>query len=131
MMSEKFHPGITIQSVVLGSDATHLTNFSGDKSIHAVYMTLGNIRKEVRHKSTFKCWMVLAYLPKPKFANTKFDATGTLGEADGMPSLCGKIFLHEALRHILACLHIDTHDGSVRASGEVEVQHPRIRLDAG
>jgi len=106
-MSEKFHPGITIQSVVLGSDATHLTNFSGDKSIHAVYMTL----------------------PKPKFANTKFDATGTLGEANGMPSLCGKIFLHEALRHILARLHIGAHDGRIRASEEV--QRPRIRLDAG
>lgn len=96
-MSEKFHRGVTIQSMILGSDATHLTNFAGDKAVYVVYLTLGNIQKEVRHKSTFKCWMVLAYLPKPKFVNTNFCATQTISEAKGMPSLCRKIFLHEAL----------------------------------
>lgn len=128
MMSKKFHQGITIQSIVLGSDATHLTNFAGDKSIHAVYITLGNIEKELRHKSSFKCWMVLAYLPKPKFAKTKFSATHTIGETEGMPTLCRKIFVHEALRHILAPLHID--DGHPNRSSGVKLQRPRIRLDA-
>jgi len=105
-MAKKFHPGITIQSVVLGSDATHLTNFSGDKAIHAVYMTL----------------------PKPKFSKTEFNATHTVAEAKGMPALCQKIFVHEALRHILAPLCIDDHGGRIGTSSEL--QAPRVRLDA-
>ena len=36
-----------ILSVILASDKTHLTNFAGDKSIHVVYMSLGNICKDI------------------------------------------------------------------------------------
>ncbi|KAF9509825.1 hypothetical protein BS47DRAFT_1365013 [Hydnum rufescens UP504] len=39
--------GVTVMGVVLASDETHLTNFSGNKSMHAVYMTLGNISRTV------------------------------------------------------------------------------------
>jgi hypothetical protein len=39
--------GTMIQGVILASDETHLTNFSGSKVFHAVYMTLGNIHGDV------------------------------------------------------------------------------------
>ncbi|KAF9502754.1 hypothetical protein BS47DRAFT_1462307 [Hydnum rufescens UP504] len=41
---------MTILGVILCSDETHLTNFSGDKSVHAVYMMLGNIRSSTCRK---------------------------------------------------------------------------------
>ena len=39
--------GATILGVILASDKTHLTNFAGDKSMHTVYMSLGNIHKDI------------------------------------------------------------------------------------
>jgi len=47
-----------------------------------------------------------------------------------MPSLCHKIFLHEALQHILAPLHIYDRSHHSADSNMVELQHPHIRLDA-
>ncbi len=41
------HTMTTILSIILASDKTHLTNFTGDKSMHAIYMSLGNIHKDV------------------------------------------------------------------------------------
>lgn len=56
-------------SIVLASDKTHLTNFSGDQHMHAVYMSLGNIRKEIRNKVSHRAWVLLAKLPAPKFSS--------------------------------------------------------------
>ena len=39
--------GMTLLGIILASDKMHLTNYSGDKSMHAIYMSLGNIHKDV------------------------------------------------------------------------------------
>src|SRR5258708_28854869 len=36
-----------ILGIILVSDHTHLTNFTGDKKMHAVYLSIGNISKDV------------------------------------------------------------------------------------
>ena len=46
-MKVKLNVGSTILGIILASDKMHLTNFSGDKLMHAVYMSLGNIHKEM------------------------------------------------------------------------------------
>ena len=43
---EKDHPGATILPVIILSDKTQLTNFS-NKSAYPLYMTIGNIPKEI------------------------------------------------------------------------------------
>ncbi|KAG8978586.1 hypothetical protein FRB93_010953 [Tulasnella sp. JGI-2019a] len=43
----KLCKGSTIAHVILSSDKTQLSNFSGDKSAWPVYITLGNISKDV------------------------------------------------------------------------------------
>lgn len=45
------------------SDATHLTNFSGDKKAHPIYLTIGNISTEIRAKPTYRALQPLALLP--------------------------------------------------------------------
>ncbi|KAF8314591.1 uncharacterized protein EI90DRAFT_3135873 [Cantharellus anzutake] len=45
---EESPEGTMIQGVILASDETHLTNFSGSKVFHAVYMTLANIHGDIR-----------------------------------------------------------------------------------
>ena len=42
--------GVTIAPVILSSDKTQLSRFSGDKQAWPVYLTLGNIPKELRRK---------------------------------------------------------------------------------
>ncbi len=52
---------------MLSSDKTLLTNKSGDKNAHCVYMSCGNIQKEVRSKASARCWVKIAEIPVPKF----------------------------------------------------------------
>ncbi|KLO05486.1 hypothetical protein SCHPADRAFT_946867 [Schizopora paradoxa] len=64
--------GETLGLVMLGSDVTHLNNTYGDKKTHAVYLSCGNIDKELRSKISAKCWMMLAQIPIVKFLETEF-----------------------------------------------------------
>ncbi|KAF9502944.1 hypothetical protein BS47DRAFT_1310451, partial [Hydnum rufescens UP504] len=102
----KLPKGVTLQAIIIASDETHLTNFSGDKSMHAVYVTLGNIHDNVRRKPSFGSWMLLAKIPSSKFANTTFDSSGTKAEAQRMPGILKQQLFHESLKIVLAPLAI-------------------------
>ncbi|KAF7358613.1 hypothetical protein MSAN_01200000 [Mycena sanguinolenta] len=59
---EKEYPGATIVPIIISSDKTQLTVF-GNKTAYPVYMTLGNIPKEIRRKPSRRGYILLAYLP--------------------------------------------------------------------
>lgn len=115
--------GLVILAIILASDKTHLTNFSGDKVMYPVYLSLGNIEKGVRAKLSSDCWVLFAKIPVSKFAKTYFNTTLTEAEKKGMPALLRKILFHECLRHALAPLRIRSIDG-------LKPQEPRMLLDA-
>ncbi|KAF8577142.1 hypothetical protein K439DRAFT_1649158 [Ramaria rubella] len=48
----KLPPGVTIALIILASDKTCLSQFSGDKSAWPVYVTIGNIAKAMRCKAS-------------------------------------------------------------------------------
>ncbi|KAJ3744256.1 hypothetical protein DFH05DRAFT_1535542 [Lentinula detonsa] len=52
-------PGATISPIILSSDKTKLSQFKGDKTAWPVYLTIGNIAKDVRRQAS--------YLPVGKF----------------------------------------------------------------
>ncbi|QRV72348.1 plasma membrane ATPase 4 [Ceratobasidium sp. AG-Ba] len=56
----------TVVPVIISSDETRLTNFSGDKKAHPVYITIGNIPKSLRRKTSKRTTALLGYLPVPK-----------------------------------------------------------------
>jgi hypothetical protein len=47
------------------SDATHLTNFAGDKKAWPVYMTVGNLSSAVRNRPATQSVLLVALLPVP------------------------------------------------------------------
>ena len=55
--------GATLVPVLFASDATHLTNFSGDGKLWPLYMSIGNIKSSIRNRPTSYAWVPVAILP--------------------------------------------------------------------
>ena len=49
--------GGTVIPLLFSSDKTHLTNYSRDKAAWPLYMTLGNIEKEIKRQSLKHAWV--------------------------------------------------------------------------
>ncbi|KAJ6549721.1 hypothetical protein B0H19DRAFT_1211389 [Mycena capillaripes] len=67
---ETDHPGATIIPIIISSDKTQLTVF-GNKTAYPVYMTIGNIPKEIRRKPSRRGYVLLGYLPTSRMKNVK------------------------------------------------------------
>lgn len=59
-------PGATIVPIILSSDKTQLSQFSGDKAAWPVYLTIGNIKKAVHRKVSQHAFYLLGYIPISK-----------------------------------------------------------------
>ncbi|KAI5990447.1 hypothetical protein EDD15DRAFT_2170319 [Pisolithus albus] len=55
--------GSTVAPVILASDKTELSRFKGDKNAWPVYLSIGNLSKEVRRQPTRHGSVLLGYLP--------------------------------------------------------------------
>ena len=62
MSLEAQRPRATIIPLIISSDKTQLTLFCG-KSAYPVYLTIGNIPKDIRRKPTRRAQMLIAYIP--------------------------------------------------------------------
>ena len=55
-------PGATVAPVIIATDKTQLTQFSGGKSAYPIYLTLGNIPHSIWHKPSQQGTVLLGYL---------------------------------------------------------------------
>ncbi|KAF8874328.1 hypothetical protein CPB84DRAFT_1817911 [Gymnopilus junonius] len=56
--------GATVAPVIVATDKTQLTQFSGGKSAYPVYLTIGNLSKAVRRKPSQNACILIAYLSR-------------------------------------------------------------------
>ncbi|KAJ3559580.1 hypothetical protein NM688_g251 [Phlebia brevispora] len=69
---EHDRPGATIIPIIISSDKTQVTLFR-NKSVYPIYMTIGNLPKEIRRKPS-RCGQILVgYLPTTKLEQIKND----------------------------------------------------------
>ncbi|KAF8879110.1 hypothetical protein CPB84DRAFT_1817458 [Gymnopilus junonius] len=54
--------GATMAPVIIATDKTQLTQFSGSKSAYPIYLTIGNIPKAICHKPSKKACILIGYL---------------------------------------------------------------------
>ncbi|KAG8724348.1 hypothetical protein FRC09_019797 [Ceratobasidium sp. 395] len=59
----------TIVPVIFATDKTQMTKLSGNQSAYPVYMTIGNISKSIRSKSSKHATVIVGYLPVDSFAD--------------------------------------------------------------
>jgi hypothetical protein len=62
--------GATIAPIIIATDKTQLTQFSGGKSAYPVYLTIGNLPKAIRRQPSRHSCILLAYLPVNKISRS-------------------------------------------------------------
>jgi hypothetical protein len=65
MSLEAHRAGATVIPLIISSDKTQLTTFRG-KTAYPVYMTIGNIPKNIRRKPSRSAQMLIGYIPTSK-----------------------------------------------------------------
>ncbi|KZV76152.1 hypothetical protein PENSPDRAFT_598761 [Peniophora sp. CONT] len=98
----KLPAGATVVPVILASDKTQLSTFSGDKQAWPVYLSIGNISKGIRRQPSKHAMVLLGYLPysKLKCYRTKDER-----------SFQGQRLFHYAMKTILEPLVAAGRDG--------------------
>ncbi len=109
--------GATVAPVIIATDKTKLTEFSGGKVAYPVYLTLGNIPKALRRKPSKQACVLIAYLP---VETDLLKGTGLSQQQIG--SRHQRLF-HDAMRHILAPLIDAGKNGIHMTAGNGEVRH--------
>ena len=66
MTLETHRPGTTVVLLIVSSDKTQLMHFRG-KSTYLVYLTIGNVPKNIHRKPSHHAQVLLAYIPTTKF----------------------------------------------------------------
>ncbi|KAF8573101.1 hypothetical protein K439DRAFT_1315240, partial [Ramaria rubella] len=90
-LQNKLPPGVTISPVILASDKTWLSQFSGDKCAWPVYITIGNLAKSTHAKPSLHSSILLGYIPVSKL--TCFSKP--------LQSVMGQRLFHQCMREIL------------------------------
>ncbi|KAJ3888376.1 hypothetical protein GG344DRAFT_53755 [Lentinula edodes] len=105
---EKDKPGATVVPIILSSDKTQITLFR-NKSAYPVYLTIGNLPKEIRRKPSQQGQILLAYLPTTRLQHISVKASRRRAVAN---------LFHASMRSILSPLKEAGIHGVIMTSGD-------------
>ncbi|THU93081.1 hypothetical protein K435DRAFT_799989 [Dendrothele bispora CBS 962.96] len=100
--------GGTVIPIILSSDKRLVTNFCG-KSAYPLYLTLGNIPKELRKKPSSRAYALVAYLPTSKLEHISVKAARWRAVAN---------IFHTSMKHIMQPLETAGSLGMPLTSGD-------------
>ncbi|KAJ8456588.1 hypothetical protein ONZ51_g12036 [Trametes cubensis] len=120
---DEIRPGATVIPVIIASDKTQLTLF-GSKTAYPVYLTIGNLPKDIRRKPSRRGQILLAYLPSTRLEHV----SGTASRRRMLANL-----YHACLTRVLKPLRRVGVDGLSLASGDGVLRrgHPIFVLHVG
>ncbi|KAG1748822.1 uncharacterized protein EDB91DRAFT_1235446 [Suillus paluster] len=107
------HPGGTIVPIIISSDKTQVTMFR-NKTAYPVYLTIGNIPNELRHKPSSGSHILLTYLPTSRLEHITNKASRRRAIAN---------LYHAYLRRVLAPLKSAGSEGISMCSGDGACRH--------
>ncbi|KAI9434821.1 hypothetical protein H4582DRAFT_2174356 [Lactarius indigo] len=105
---EAHQPGATVVPVVLSSDKTQLTLFRG-KAAYPVYLTIGNVLKDIRRKPSRHAQMLIGYIPTARLEG--------IGNKSARRRALANIF-HFCMRNLLAPIVPHGEMGIAMMSGD-------------
>ncbi|PPQ97258.1 hypothetical protein CVT26_000650 [Gymnopilus dilepis] len=116
----KLPVGATMAPVIIATDKTQLTQFSGSKSAYPVYLTIGNIPKALRRKPSKKACVLIGYLSVEKINRKQMTERAHRSKIQRL--------FHESMRIILESLKRAGHEGveMTSADGAVRLVFPII-----
>ncbi|KAE9396994.1 hypothetical protein BT96DRAFT_958038 [Gymnopus androsaceus JB14] len=89
---DKLPTGATAAPLIIATNKTQLTQFSGSKQAYPVYITLGNIPRSLRRKPSQQACILLGYLPVEKISKESLNK-----QEHSAHYLC---LFHEAMHHV-------------------------------
>lgn len=116
--------GATVIPVILSTDKTQLSTLSGGKTAYPVYMTIGNINKDIRRKPSYHAQALVGYLPTTAFGDTHIsDTAARLARMRLFHHAMGIIF--EPLKLLVkAGIELTSADGAVRRGHPILSSYP-------
>ncbi|KAE9397784.1 hypothetical protein BT96DRAFT_1034641 [Gymnopus androsaceus JB14] len=105
---DRQRPGGTIIPIILSTDKTLVTTFCG-KSAYPIYLTIGNIPKEIRRKPSSRAYILIGYLPTSKLEHITNKASRRRTLAN---------LFHKCMGHIVSPLKSHGANGIVLAGGD-------------
>lgn len=108
----------TVAPVIIATDKTQLTQFSGNKAAYPVYLTIGNLPKAIRRKPSKNSCILIAYLSVEKLERSKMSDLEHRSRVQ-------RIF-HESMKLVLEPLKEAGDKGEMMksANGDVRQVHP-------
>lgn len=110
--------GHTLAPIIIATDKTQLTQFSGSKAAYPIYLTLGNLPKSICRKPSKRACILLGYLSVDKISDD--------GISQREHTARYQRLFHESMRHILAPLKEAGRSGVEMTGGDgaVRMVHP-------
>ncbi|KAH8991765.1 hypothetical protein EDB86DRAFT_2806455 [Lactarius hatsudake] len=105
---ELHRPGATVIPVIISSDKTQLTLFRS-KSAYPIYLSIGNIPKDIRCKPTQQAQVLIGYIPTTRLSHIKNKAARRRALAN---------LFHSCMRKCLSPIKFYGETGIAMATGD-------------